>query len=128
MEMGFCRGALVCALGLRSGAWQLGCAPGMEQQPGNRGLLMGPRLLCWKAHGRFVGIGDSLLQKLHLHCVCCPHIWLDVPHMGRDSGVLVRLRHSSRGCSVAGQSDRGRVTRGQGDPGVTQEQGDPGAG
>lgn len=65
-------GALVCAVGLRPGAWELGCALCMkqelelelEQQPGNQGLLMGTWLLCWKAHGSFVCIGDSLSQEL----------------------------------------------------------------
>lgn len=70
LGMGSPRGALVCAVGLGPGAWELDCALCMkqelelEQQPGNQGLLMGTWLLCWKAHGSFVCIGDSLSQEL----------------------------------------------------------------
>lgn len=66
-ELGSSRQSLVCAVGLGPGGWELGCAPSMkqelEQQPGNQGLLMGTRLLCWKVRGRFVGSGVPLSQK-----------------------------------------------------------------
>lgn len=60
LGMGSPRGALVCAVGLGPGAWELGCALCMKQEL----ELMGTWLLCWKAHGSFVCIGDSLSQEL----------------------------------------------------------------
>lgn len=79
----WCLGAGLCSLhGAGAGA--------AARKPGSPA---GAWLLCWKAQRRFVGTGDSLLQKLHQHCVCCPHIWAAscVPSRGKTAGTQLLL-------------------------------------